>query len=81
MEFCYFFGCSYAGGHPEEVCFCHHRFFSHLDYSYANPSNYFYLHNLSSKRRYLDVLYFKRTFSVVQSISYLFGNCWPKRTR
>jgi hypothetical protein len=39
------------------VSLCYHRFFSHLDYSYGNILNYLKLHDLISRRRYLEVLF------------------------
>jgi hypothetical protein len=35
---------------------CHHRFFSHPDYSYSNVLKYLKLHAVSARRRQLDVL-------------------------
>jgi len=35
---------------------CHHRFFSHVDYSYGNVLKYLKLHTLSARRRQLSAL-------------------------
>jgi hypothetical protein len=42
---------------------CHHRFFSHLPYSYTNVLNYLKFHTLSDLRCHLDALFLLNVFS------------------